>query len=246
MQRRASSRPGPRMAPVGQASMQALHWPQWAPVGASTGSGRSTRISPMKKVEPASRAEQQRVLAAPAEAGLFGQRQFHHRRRIREHAVAVVADGGADALGQLLQAVAQHLVVVAAARIHRDHGGLRIELAQAFARAPVVRRGARQVVHARHDRAHRARHQLGRPGTLHAVACHIIHLAMVAGVQPGLQAGFVRDRSTSAMRTSAKPSSAPQALMARASSGREVGIGGDGHGRNTDNSHSIRCSPCSN
>jgi hypothetical protein len=29
------------------------------------------------------------------------------------------------------------------------------------------------------------------PGTLHAVACHIIHLAVMAGVQPGLQAGLV-------------------------------------------------------
>ena len=39
-----------------------------------------------------------------------------------------------------------------------------------------------------HDRAHRARHQFGRPGALHAVACHIIHLAVAARVQPGLQA----------------------------------------------------------
>jgi hypothetical protein len=79
--------------------------------------------SPMKNIEPALARQQQRVLAAPAQAGLFRQRQFHHRRRIREHAVAEIADLRLDALGQLLQAVAQHLVVIAAPGIHRDHGG---------------------------------------------------------------------------------------------------------------------------
>lgn len=43
------------MAWVGQTSMQAVHWPQCAPVGSSTGKGRSTRISPMKNMEPALR-----------------------------------------------------------------------------------------------------------------------------------------------------------------------------------------------
>ncbi len=44
------------MAPVGQAGMQAEQVPQCAVAGSSTGSGRSVRISPMKKYEPASRA----------------------------------------------------------------------------------------------------------------------------------------------------------------------------------------------
>ena len=44
------------MAPVGQAGMQAWQLPQCALAGASAGSGRSVRISPRKKYEPASRA----------------------------------------------------------------------------------------------------------------------------------------------------------------------------------------------
>jgi len=56
MQRRASSRPGATMARVGQMSRQALQVPQCASAGAVTGSGRSTKTSPMKNIEPASRA----------------------------------------------------------------------------------------------------------------------------------------------------------------------------------------------
>ena len=56
MQRRASSRYGATMACVGQMSMQARQLPQWALAGASAGSARSTKISPRKNIEPASRA----------------------------------------------------------------------------------------------------------------------------------------------------------------------------------------------
>jgi hypothetical protein len=120
----------------GRPSMQALHWPQWAPVASSTGSGRSTRISPMKKVEPASRAEQQRVLAAPAQARLFRQRQFHHRRRIREHAVAVVAGRRGCARPAAAGGCAAPCGNRGRAHTPRPRRPADL-LAQAFARAPV-------------------------------------------------------------------------------------------------------------
>ena len=44
MQRRASSRCGAVMAPVGQAVMQALHWPQWSLVAPV--SGRLLKLMP--------------------------------------------------------------------------------------------------------------------------------------------------------------------------------------------------------
>ncbi len=42
------------MAPVGHRSMQRVQLPQWLLTGASIGSGRSVKISPRKKYEPAS------------------------------------------------------------------------------------------------------------------------------------------------------------------------------------------------
>jgi hypothetical protein len=53
--------------------------------------------------------QQQRVLAAPADAGLLREFDLEHRRRIGEHAVAVCADLALDALRERLQPVAQHL-----------------------------------------------------------------------------------------------------------------------------------------
>jgi hypothetical protein len=81
-------------------------------------------------------------------------------------------------------------VVVAAPRIHRHDGRVRVSLAQPFPGAPVALAFGRQIVHPHHDRAHGPGHEFGRPRTLHAVGCHIIHLAVVARIQPGLQACF--------------------------------------------------------
>ena len=54
MQRVASSTCGSMNAPVGQASRQRVQLPQWSVVkGGSGGSGRSVKIVPMKKNEPA-------------------------------------------------------------------------------------------------------------------------------------------------------------------------------------------------
>jgi hypothetical protein len=132
--------------------------------------------------------EHQRVLAAPALAAAPGQLGFQHRRRVGEHAVPQRPDLLRDALAQLLQARAQHLVVVAPPGVDRDDGLLRAlqarELHGLPARRHVHGRGARQVVHARRDHAHRARHQLGRSRALEAVRLHVMHLAMEPLRQP--------------------------------------------------------------
>ncbi|MCY1366775.1 hypothetical protein D9M69_536810 [compost metagenome] len=132
--------------------------------------------------------EQQRMLAAPAESALAGQRHFHHRRRIGKDAVAELADLGLDPAGQLLQTAAQDLVIVAAARVQRHHRDGRIAQPRQFAPAPVGRArrglGGGDIGHARHDGAYRARHQFGRPGAPQAVVRHIIHVAVVTLLQP--------------------------------------------------------------
>ena len=55
MQRRASTTPGATMAPVGQTSMQAVQVPQCALTGSVGVSAKSTKISPRKNIDPASR-----------------------------------------------------------------------------------------------------------------------------------------------------------------------------------------------
>jgi hypothetical protein len=82
---------------------------------------------------------------------------------------------GLDPVAQLLQASAQHLVVVAPARVARDAGAKRIVLL-------VLQRG--RVVHAAADDAHRARHELCGARAERAMARHIIHLAVPALAEP--------------------------------------------------------------
>jgi hypothetical protein len=108
MQRFASSRYGPRMAWVGQISMQRLQLPQCALAGGSIGSGRSVYSSPRKKYEPAR------------------QGFFQHGRGVHVSAIAEVADHRMDALGQFLQTVAHQLVIVAPQRVARHVTGLGI------------------------------------------------------------------------------------------------------------------------
>ena len=136
--------------------------------------------------------QRQRVLAAPADAAARGQLHLEHRRRIGEDARAERADLLRQPVGQRLQPRAQHLVVVAAARVDRHRRLLRAAQALPLHRLPARRRGARQVVHARGDHAHRARHQLGRTRALRAVALHVVHRAVEALRQPGVQAGLGR------------------------------------------------------
>ena len=129
--------------------------------------------------------EHQGVLADPAEAGLFGDGLFQHRRTVDEGAMAKRADDRLDALGQLLQALAHQLVVVAAQRVAR-HVGL-LGLRQALGHPRI----AGQVVHTQRHHAQRAGYQLIRVRALAAVRGHVVHLALVAGIQPALQVRLV-------------------------------------------------------
>ena len=92
-----------------------------------------------------------------------------------------------DAVGQLLQAVAHQLVVVAAQRVARDVGAFAVARAssQAASSSP------RAVVHAHRDHPQRARHQFVRARALVAVARHVVHRAVQALRQPVAQVRFV-------------------------------------------------------
>jgi hypothetical protein len=85
------------------------------------------------------------------------------------------------ALGQLLQALADQLVVVTAQGVARHIGALR--LGQALGHLRV----AGQVVHAQRHHAQGARHQFIRVRALAAMGGHVVHFALVTGVQPALQ-----------------------------------------------------------
>ena len=53
------------------------------------------------------------MFAAPAKTGLTSKFDFHDRRRIREDPIAKGPDDFADGIGQLLQSIADQLVIVA-------------------------------------------------------------------------------------------------------------------------------------
>ena len=129
--------------------------------------------------------EQQSVLASPAQSAAAGELDFKYRRGVGEHPEGM-GDGSRDALRQLLQALAQHLVIIASQRITRHVG----KAAIGQHRLCIGR--SRPVIEARADHPPRAGHELRGAGALHAVAQHIIHLAMKTGLQPGGQAGFGR------------------------------------------------------
>ncbi|ERO63384.1 hypothetical protein P308_02935 [Pseudomonas piscis] len=129
--------------------------------------------------------EDQGVLADPAQAGLFGNGFFQHWRTVDEGAVAEGPDDLLDALGQLLHALADQLVVVAAQGIARDVGLGR--LGQALGHLGV----AGQVVHAQRNHAQGAGHQFRRARALVAVGAHVFHFTVVASGEPAFQMAFV-------------------------------------------------------
>ena len=65
--------------------------------------------------------QHQGVLSPPAKAAAHRQLGFQHRRRIGEHPKAQSACLRLQFVGQLLQALAHHLVVVPPSGIHRHH-----------------------------------------------------------------------------------------------------------------------------
>ena len=125
--------------------------------------------------------EEQRVLAAPADARLARELDLHHRRRVREHAVAERTGLGRNAIAQLLQPRAHHLVIVAPARIARDLRAQRVL-------GGFLLRG--QVVHAAADDALGARHELGGTRAERDAPRHIIHLAVPAPAEPVAEPAF--------------------------------------------------------
>src|SRR5688572_13702472 len=138
--------------------------------------------------EPAAGAavDQAAVLADPAQARVAGERALEHRRRIGEHAVAERTGVGGDAVGELLQPAAQHLVVVAAQRVARD--------VRPFAvgeRAPRVRVVAGAVVHARGDHPQRAGDEFVGARALVTVPRHVVHRPVLALREPVAQVRLV-------------------------------------------------------
>ena len=131
--------------------------------------------------------QQQGVFAAPTLRAAASQFGLQHRSRIGKHAVAHAAHMLLDATGQLLQAGAHDLVVIAPPGIDRHHRFARLQQALLLALAPIGRRGGGQIVHARSYHPHRARYQLGRPGAFQPMRRHVVHIAMKALRQPRQQ-----------------------------------------------------------
>ena len=185
MHKRASSRYGAMIAPVGQASMQAWQVPQWSVAGGSTSRGRSVYSSPRKNQDPAVRLR--RLVCLP----------IHPRPASRASGFSMtggavgegpIAEGaclGLDMVGKALQAASDHLVIVASEGVSGDVAELRIS------EHGIGVGSAAEVVHAHADDADGSRHQLGRPGASHSVADHVLELSVVAAVEPFEQRRFV-------------------------------------------------------
>ena len=131
-------------------------------------------------------AEQVRVLADPAESGIARECLLQHRRRIDEGAIAERTYLSRDAIGELLQAAAQNLVIVTSERIagHVTQLWLVEDL-------PRIARVRRVVVHTHGDDPHRAGQKFVRAAALDAVPRHVIHRAVTFGSQPVQQMRFV-------------------------------------------------------
>ncbi len=186
MQRRASSSHGATMASVGHTSIQAVQLPQCSVAGASAGQRQVGVELAEKKPGAGAAMDQVGVFADPAQACIACQRFLEYWRAVDEGPITEVADARLDPLGQLLQPATQHLVIIAAEGIARDKAEFGI-----LDHRPGIARVRRQVVHARGDHGHGARTQrVGAAATL-SVACHIVHVAVAAGVEPSLQPRLV-------------------------------------------------------
>ncbi len=126
------------------------------------------------------------MLAYPAEARLGRQRPLQNGGRVDEGAPAQRLAALLDALPQLLEPVAQQLVVVATEGIAADvaKGGV--------AQGGCEARLERQIVHPHRQHPQGAWQQLVGAGPHHAVARHVIHAAVMARIEPGLQSGLLK------------------------------------------------------
>ena len=126
MQRRASSWCGAVMAPVGQAGMQARAGAAVRAGGFVDGQRQVGEDLADEEVRAGIARDEIGVLAYPPEAGVARQRLLEHGPGVDEHAITHRPDALDDVVGQPLQGVAQHLVIVAAQRITRDVAQLRV------------------------------------------------------------------------------------------------------------------------
>ena len=145
------------MACVGQTSMQALQLPQWSDDRRARRQGDVDEDLAEEEHRAGVAVEHERVLAAPADAAPGRELDLEHRRRIGEDAMAERPDRRGELVGELAQALAQHLVIVAAAGIDRDRRRRGVGEAAPFDRLPARRGLSRQVVEPRGDHAQRAR-----------------------------------------------------------------------------------------
>src|SRR5690606_5570964 len=127
-----------------------------------------------------------RVLTDPAEAGVACNRFLEHGRAVGEDAVAERTYVRLDRIGELLQALPHHLVVVAAERIARDVRASRIAKG-----TDGVGGFAGPIIEARRDDPGRAGHELRGPRAFRAVARHVVELAVPAEREPALELRFV-------------------------------------------------------
>ena len=125
------------------------------------------------------------MLTAPALATAGGQLGLQHRGGVGEHAGTQRLDVLGNAVAELLQALAHHLVVVAPPGVNRHNRLGGASQAAELLGLPVRRGAGGQVVHAGGDDTDGAGQQLGRAGALEAMRSHVMHVAMKACRQPG-------------------------------------------------------------
>lgn len=155
--------------------------------------GRQCEIDidlPQKEHRTSFTREHQRMFAAPALAAAGGELSLQYGRRICEHPMAERTNGLGNPLLKFLKARSQHLVIVTPSGVDRNHTFPRPCLAGQLNFLPASGRGARKIIHPGRDHTHCAGNQLSWPGSLQTVRGHVIHLAVKAVIQPGLQARF--------------------------------------------------------
>ena len=122
------------------------------------------------------------MLADPAEACIARQRFFEHGPRVDEHAISERTDTLDHAVGEPLQGVAHELVIVAAERVTRYVGALWVgECGKGVGGlfGPVI--------HAHAYGTQGAGFQFRRTGATTAVPRHVVHVAVVARLEPAQQ-----------------------------------------------------------
>ena len=120
MQRRASSSRGATIAPVGHASMQRVHVPQWSTPGGIRLELRADQELAQEQERAQPLVEEERVLAAPAEARTLRPPALHDGARVGERATVERRVERAPALEESVELVLEHAVVVLAPGVPGD------------------------------------------------------------------------------------------------------------------------------